>query len=377
MNYRQIIADSWKYTQENRKLIYWFGFLPSILTTTVGIGYLAYQFFAFKKSYLFDNAETSFLHDVVNYGWNFISSHTSLTIPLIIIAIIVSVLWFLMPTLCMASAVQAIARAKNGQKSGIGVGLKYGIMAFLPLLEFHAFLAVFAPFSILNEGAFALRNLGVDMFKILLIPIILFLLIGLFLKLLFTYSDLYIVIDGEGVLSSMKKSAKLVIFNWQQTFLITLLMIIIGIRIVIQAVLVVLVPGILILLGGYFASLALSFVWIVLLGIVGVAGLLFASYLGGVVDIFSYTVWTYTFLHLTNQEVLSARDEVIDTSVKDLGSSTRVVLRLQAANDPGVIYTAPKAEVPKAQVPDIRIFPPKIPPRDPDSDSSSGIPGVL
>lgn len=376
MNYRQIIADSWKYTQENRKLIYWFGFLPSILTTTVGIGYLTYQFFAFKKSYLFDDAETSFLHDVINYGWTFISTHASLTIPLIIIAIIVLVLWFLVPTLCMASAVQSIARAKNGQKSGIGVGLKFGILAFLPLLEFHAFLAIFTPFSIINEAGFVLRNLGVDLFQILLIPMILFLFIGLFLKLLFSYSDLYIIIDNEGVLSSMKKSVKLVIFNWQQTFLITLLMIIIGIRIVIQAVLVVLVPGILILLGGYFASLALSVVWIVILVIIGVAGLLFASYLGGVVDIFSYTVWTYTFLHLTNQEVLSARDEVIDTSVKDLGSTSRVVPRLRSVNvaGAGVINTAPRAEVPE-----IKVIPPRDSSRDPDIDenSSSGIPGVL
>ncbi|MFA4890898.1 MAG: hypothetical protein WC604_00900 [Candidatus Gracilibacteria bacterium] len=345
MNYRQIIADSWRHTQNNKGLIYWFGFLPSILTTTVGIGYLAYQFFAFKRSYLFDDSETSFLSDVSNFGWNFISSHASLSVPLVVVAIIVTILWFLVPTLTEASAIQAIARSKNNQKSGVGIGLKYGIMAFLPLFEFHLLVKTFTPMSLVTEMGFVLRNLGMGAFKIFLPVFIVILIIALILHLLFTYAGLYIVIDDEGVFASMKKSAKLVILNWQHTILITILMIIIGVRIIIQAILVFLIPAIVIFTAGFLATLALETTVLIVAGILGLAALLLAAYLGGVVDIFSYTVWTYTFLELTGQKEVSARDEV---------SSAR-----------GVVSTAPEIPVTPLEVPAAPVVPVSAKPATP------------
>jgi len=321
MNYKQIIADSWKFTQDNRRLIYWFGFLPSFLTTSVGIGYLAYQFFAFKKSFLFDNSETSFMHDVFGYAWDFFNNHSSLGVPFIIISIIVGILWFLVPTLFKACAVQAIARARNGQPSGVGVGLKHGIMSFLPLLEFHAIIKTFAPFSIIIEMAFVLRNLGITIFNMLLPVFIVILIVSLIFVLLFTYSDLFIIIDDEDILSSMKKSTKLVILSWQQTFLITILMIIIGIRIVIQAIFVFLIPAVVILGAAFIATLTVKTLFIFILGFLSLIGLLIAAYLGGIVDIFSYTVWTYTFLELTSQKEISARDTCADLSVQLSGGT--------------------------------------------------------
>lgn len=308
MNYRQTIMDSWKFTQENKRLIYWFGFLPSFLSTAVGIGYIAYQFFAFKKSYLFNDTDESFLTDVVNFIWNFLKTHSSLSIPLIIIAIIVTILWFLVPTLFKASAIQAIARAKNGQKSGVGVGLKYGMMVFLPLFEFHMLVKTFAPFSIIIEMGFVLRNLGPAIFQMMIPAFALIFVIAIGLFLLFTYADLYIIVDDEKILTAMRKSVKLVILNWQQTFLITFLMIIIGVRIVIQAILVFLIPAIVILTGAFLATLALESAVLVIAGVVGVVGLIIAAYLGGIVDIFAYTVWTFTFLELTSQVEISARE---------------------------------------------------------------------
>ena len=308
MNYRQTIMDSWKFTQENKRLIYWFGFLPSLLSTTVGIGYIAYQFFAFKKSYLFNDTDESFLTDVVNFIWNFLKTHASLSVPLIIIAIIVAILWFLIPTLFKACAIQAIARAKNGQKSGVGTGLKYGMMVFLPLFEFHMLVKTFAPFSIIIEMGFVLRNLGPAIFQMMIPAFVLIFFIAMGLFLLFTYADLYIIIDDEKILTAMRKSVKLVILNWQQTFLITFLMIIIGVRIIIQAIFVFLIPTIIILSGAFLATLALESAVLVVAGVIGVAGILIAAYLGGIVDIFAYTVWTFTFLELTSQAEISARE---------------------------------------------------------------------
>lgn len=316
MDYRQIIAESWVYTQKSKKLIFWFGFIPSILTTTVGAGYISYQFFAFKKSYLFGDEHGSFLKDVVTFIWEFIKSHVSLTLPLVITVAVLALIYLLYPTLAKAAAIQTIARNKNGQPAGVGTGLRYGIMSYLQLFEYHLLIKTFSFFSVLIEMSFVVRNLGLALFEILLPVFILFIIIGFILTLLFIYTDFYIVIDGESVFDSIKKSAKLVIMNWKHTFLITILMVIIGIRIIIQAVMVFLIPAIIVLITGYIATVALPVTGLLVGGIVGVAMLILSAYLTGIVDIFSYTVWTYTFLTFTSEKQVSAREEYIEKKIQ-------------------------------------------------------------
>lgn len=310
MEYRQIIADSWKYTQSNKRLIIWFGFFSCLLTTTVGVGYIAYQFFAFKNSYLFSSEEHSFLSQVVGFILDFIKTNLSLTVPLIIFAIIFAILYFLYPTLAKAAAIQTIARNKNGQKAGVGSGFRHGIMSFLPLLEYHLLINTFSFFSILIEMSFVLRNLGPVLFKILLPLFILLIIIGFILTLLFTYTDFYIVIDHEPIFLAMRKSAKLVIMHWKYTFLISILMIIIGLRIILQVVMVFLIPALIVLITGYLATVTLPVTGVIVGGIVGLIALLLAAYLSGIVEIFSYTVWTYTFLAVTQEKELTARESV-------------------------------------------------------------------
>lgn len=308
MDYKQIIAESWNYTQKNKKLIRWFGFLPALLTTSVGVGYIAYQIFAFKTSWMFDNAEYSSLTQVVTLIWDFIKTHVSWTVPLIILAVLFFIFYMLFPTIAKASAIQMIARNRNGQQAGVGTGLRHGIMSFLPLFEYHLLIKTFSFFSILIEMSFVVRNLGATLFYFLLPAFIIFIFISLLLTLLFTYADFFIVIDDKRVFESMKESGKLVITHWQSTFLITILMIIIGVRIVIQAFVVLIIPGIIILVSGYIATVALPVTGVIVGLTIGGIGLIVAAYLNGIVDIFSYAVWTFTFLQLTSEKELSARE---------------------------------------------------------------------
>lgn len=308
MSYKHIIQEAWLYTQQNKKLIYWYGFFPSIFTTAVGVMYLAYQFFAFKKSELFDHASKSFLSDVVSFIFNYLSMHADQRVPLIITAIVLGIIYLLLPTLTQAAAIQIIARHRNGQDVGVADGVKYGLMSYLPLFEYHTFIKTFGLFSILFEAAFVLRNLGMEIFQALLPIFIIFMVIGFILTLLFTYADLYIIIDGEGVMSAVVKSAKIVILHWQKTFLISALMMIIGARIILQIILLILVPGAVLIATAYFATVSLAQIGIIVGIVLSLVALFFAAYLGGVVDVFSYAVWTYTFLELTNEKEVTARD---------------------------------------------------------------------
>jgi len=308
MDYKKLIAEAWEYTQENKKMIRWFGFFPSIFTTIYGAAYITYQVFAFKTSPLFDDSKNSFFHDVIVFIIDFIRAHFSWTPMLIILALFFGVMLFLLPTLTKAAAIQKIARNRNGQKAGVGAGLKYGLLSFLPLLEYHTLIKTFSLFMILGEMSFAIRNLGVSAFSFLLPIFIIFMLISFVLTLVFTYSDFFIVVDGEGVFDSMTKSAKLVVTNWAHTFLITILMLIIGVRIIIQALIVFSIPFLVLLISGYMATVAIPSIVIIVGGILGGILLLISSYLVGVVDIFAYAVWTYTFLDLSAQGEISARD---------------------------------------------------------------------
>jgi len=310
MNYRKIIVEAWEYTQANKRLVHWLGVVPAFFTTTFSIGYLMYQYFAFKKSYLFDNADESFLHTVVIAIFDFIKNHFSWTLPLVIIAIIFGIFYLLLPTLAEASAVQIIARERNGQRVSVSRGVRHGIMSFLPLFEYHLMVKTFTVFSILIEMAFVLRNLGVGIFEIMLPLFMVVLFVSFILLLLFTYTDFYIIIDGNKIIDSIKKSSRLVITNWRDTFLITFLMIIIGIRIIIQAIIVFMVPIFVVAVTSYLTTILMPSTGIVLGGALGLIALLVASYLNGVVNIFTYSVWTYTYLDLTSEKELSARDKV-------------------------------------------------------------------
>jgi hypothetical protein len=308
MDYRSVISQSWLYTQSNKKLVFWFGFLPAFFTTTIGAGYIAYQFFAFKTSFLFSEQEENFFFDILMTIWEILKNNISLSIPLVIFGIIFALGYFLFPTLAQASAIQMIARNRSGQKAGPGTGLKYGLLSFLPLFQYHLLIKTFSFGSILIQMSFVIRNLGVSMFQIFF-PIFLFvMIIGLILTLLFTYADFFIVIDDKGVFESMRSSIRMVIMNWKSTFLITLLMILIGVRIIIQVVLIFMIPFLIILIAGYLATVTLPITGIVVGAIVGGIALILASFLNGVVDIFSFTVWTYTFLHITQEKELSARE---------------------------------------------------------------------
>lgn len=310
MNYRALISEAWKYTQANKKLIVWLGFIPSIFTTTAGILYVLYQFFSIKRSALFDNAAHSFIYDVATFAVKVLKSSGSLMVPIIVTSIIVAIIYLLLPTLCQGAAIQYIARRRNGQNVTIGDGVKYGLLAFLKLFEYHMLVRSFSWAAILSEMTFVLRNTNINIFKFLLPLFVFIFIVGLIMNLLFTYADLFIVVEEEGVMSSLKHSTKMVFLSWQHTFLITVLMLIIGVRIILQIIMVLLVPALIFLTAGYFTSLAIPYLTVTIVSIVGIASLLLAAYLGGIVNIFAYTVWTFTFLDLIEKQEIKARDKV-------------------------------------------------------------------
>ncbi|MDP2625197.1 MAG: hypothetical protein Q8P27_03350 [Candidatus Peregrinibacteria bacterium] len=308
MDYKGVIRDAWHLTQKNKPLMWWYAFTPEFIGLLVGIFYLMYQVLSFWKSPVFHAYEgDSFSHDVISFAGEFLSKQTSLGIVLIIVAAIVILLYFTLPIFCKAALVQLIARKRNGQDVKTVEGVSFGFLHFLPLFEYRLLLRTFSLFGLVTEASFVIRNLGTGAFGILFIPFTLMFFIGLALLLLFTYSEYFIIIDGKRMMPAMGASAKLVIRHWQHTFLMFILMLLITLRIFLNIILVLLIPSLIIISTGVLASFALAKVGLVIGVIVGVIGMYFAAYLGGVLEVFTSSVWVFTFLELTSKEEVSAR----------------------------------------------------------------------
>lgn len=303
MNSRQIIADAWHFTGENKKLMWWYAFVPAVLGTLIGILYLTYQFFAFKKSKIFDNAEHGFLTDVLTAIVNFFKNNGDLLVPAIIVAVIVLVLYLLLPTLCQGGLMQIIAKKYKGEHVRTSAGISLGLLSFLPLLEYNLLIKSFSLFSLLTEAAFIWRNLGTGPFEALLPIFIIAAIVFLVLTLVFTYSEFFLVLDRVSVLRSMGRSAKLVILSWQHTFLIGILMLIISLRVIINIIAVLLVPALLFISGGILATIALpASIGYMIAIIISAAGLLIASYFSAIISVFATAVWTFTFVELMHEK---------------------------------------------------------------------------
>lgn len=311
MNYRQIIGEAWNFTQENKKLIVWYAFIPSVLSTIVGVVYLVYQFYAFKSSPLFENWQESFTVVALKGIFDAIKSHMESLVPLIIVGIIFALMYFFLPPFTEGAMIQLIARKKGGQDVRIRDGLKYGMFYFLALFSYSLVDRTYNITSLFWEGGFLLRYLGPAAFETLLPVVAVITIVSLIFMVLFIFAQYYIVIDDSHITTSMAKSAVLVTKHIGKTLMISMLMFVIGIRILLQIVFVLLVP--LGVLTGifYFAASTIPDVGLIIGGVLGVAALFFASYLGAIVHVFTTTVWVFAFLDLSTTPEINARGGVV------------------------------------------------------------------
>lgn len=309
---REIIGEAWEFTQSNKKLILWYAFLPSLLTTLVGIVYVAYQYVFLINSPAF-GVEEGFLLRFVSSVVALIQSNFSSTLPFLIAAAVIVVLYILIPSLCEGAIIQLIARKRNRQKIRTRDGLRYGIMSFLPLFEYSWLTRTFSIFSIVTWSTFLIRGLGWEGFQTFSPLLILLALVGIVMTLFFTYTEFFIVIDDRRVIESITKSSVLVITHLEETILLSILMLIISLRIVIQILFVLLIPAVMITIAYVLASSTLPTFALGLAAIVGLVLLYIAAYLSATIHVFAASVWTFTFLDLTAQKSDSARKRTKST----------------------------------------------------------------
>ncbi len=300
MNVRDIVRKAWQMTQVHLKKLIWYGFTPAFFSTVVSSSYLAYQYNAFRTSAAFGTHETNTL-DMVRLIWDMAASHKGLSIVLIILAVLFFAGYTLTPPVFKGALISALHKIKNYES--IEGSFEVGVRHFFVLFEFGVVTGAFSITTLFTESSFILRWWGENVFFIIL-PILLFIaMAGLIINFLFTYSEYYIVLEGRGLMKSMTESSVLVIGNLRKTFLVFILMLLIGARIILNVLLVLLIPMLVVFLTTYLASIFLSTFGLVMIGIFALIVLMVSAYLLGIFQIFATAVWVLTFSQLTEKSV--------------------------------------------------------------------------
>jgi hypothetical protein len=300
MNVRDVVRKSWQVTQVHLKKLIWYGSVPAFFSTVVSSVYLTYQFFAFKNSALFTGDTHPKLLEEIDMVWGIVSAYPKATIVLIVLAAIIFAGYTLTPPIFRGTLIHALMKIKNYEP--ITGSFEVGLRKFFPLFEFGLIVGSFSIITLFTESSFILRWWGVNIFFIAL-PILLFVAtVGLIASYLFTYSEYFIVLEGMGIIQSIKESGILVISNLRKTFLVFLLMLLIGVRIILNVVLILLIPMGIVFLGAYFAAIFSQTIGLVVIGVISLGILLVASYLMGLFNVFSTAVWVFTYAELTHKE---------------------------------------------------------------------------
>ncbi len=286
--------------------MYYFAFLPALITALAGIFFVVYQGVSLKRYF---EHESGVLLDLLKFVISLISENPEYTLIGIVTLAIGAFMYLFYPSFSEAALIEVISRKLNGQTIKMRQGVQFGFKNFFAVLEFNGLLSAVSITALIGYGTIILRTLGPEFLKIASVFLIVIGIISIVADFLFTYAKYYIVIDDLGVFAALGKSTKLVINNFESVALIFLMLFLIGLRIIVNIVLILIIPGLIVLIAGFFASIALNITGYVISAVIGLVGIYLSGYLGGVVSVFAHAVWTLTFLKLTSEDNLSARDQ--------------------------------------------------------------------
>ena len=299
MNYKKLISAAWDFTLQNKKLVTYYSFWPAIFATASTMLVLIFQ-----STSVLTKAGRVDIHlysDVMDLLKQIFITNPQLFWTISIIGLVVFILELFLPIFCEGASIQLIADRYQGRNTNLTKGIKYGWVNFVKLTEYHGVLFAFSSFTILRVAGYIYIYLTPDALKLFSPFLILLFFIGLIFSFLFTYAENYIVIDGEDIFTSLKNSSGLVLENLKETVLILFLLALIGLRILLNLIIVVLIPVLFSYIVSVLTALNLMQYKLFLLSGLAVLILYFIGKLGGALRIFTQAVWTFTFLELKDR----------------------------------------------------------------------------
>lgn len=296
MTPREIIAEAWRMTTTEKTLWRW-GFFASFFETLLNIKLFMYQFY-FLFEHLRGGDAGLFDIEIAIYnsmpGWFFWT---------FVIGFVVLVIIELFVPHFATGAIIGLA-AKAHRKEPLKGGLVLAMYNFFGVFTAHEVL-VFSGWNMaLTTCSLILRYIdGSIKYALIWIAIGLWVISNI-LKFFFSFTEEGIVIQKLGVFTAMGRSTKLIISYLGHVMFLLLLLFIISLRIVVNVLLVFLIPGAAVGMGiilTYFFAPTVSYI---IATILGLGLVVLVSYFMAYLHVFKQTVWTITFLELSQKKDL-------------------------------------------------------------------------
>jgi len=297
MTPREIIAEAWAITTREPRLRRW-AFISSFLETLFSIKLIGYQFY-FAYSYFYHSEAAGFF-DVEIALYNALPLWLSLTLGILFVLLLLAE-WF-MPHLCLGALIGL--SAKSYRKEEVKGGLVLGLYNFFSIFAIHEFLTLSSVSLLVTATSLAYRYSDGALRSIAIGMLIFFFVTSLILKFFFSFAEEAVVTQKLGIFTAIGRSFKLIVSHLSHVVFLLLLLFVISLRIVINAIMVVLIPAIIIGLALILTTILPQAISYTIAGIVGLALVIAASYMFAYIHAFKVTVWTLTYLELIKHKDL-------------------------------------------------------------------------
>ncbi len=297
MNYPEIFKQAWSMTSQNRYLRV-LGTIASLFATLIGLIRIRY-----------------ILPTPIGTGtdiWYYLQNNTTSPITyavLIVLGIgLTYLLAFVFGIISEGGIISAIAKMHDQQvQLNLSKTISFGIQSFLSLTEYRVLTNAF------HIGAYIMYVLLIRFYLRIYFPestlisdfMPVIVIIGILVTIttiFLTYADYHLVIHKSQVIESIKKSATLVLFHFQETLLISVLLLLMVIRALLNMLLIFALPAIAVYIISFTQKLlpdtialavALTFIVVIFIWSVIISGTLL---------VFTTAVWTISFMELEKKK---------------------------------------------------------------------------
>jgi hypothetical protein len=301
---RAIVAEAWTIAKRERSLWRW-GFASTLLETLLNLKLFGYQAWFFY-SYVIRNDPIGFfameemLYQYVPFGI-FI---TTITFFLILV---VCELFF--PHMALGAIIGLAAKVHKKEKPKGGLVL--ALYNFFPIFVVREIFFLTSVSTVTTIISLILRYGALKGFAISIL-LILF-VVSVVLRFFASFAEEAVVIRKVGPFSAINKSFKLIISYLSHIVFLLLLLIVITLRIFMNVAMFLIAPAIVIGVGLLLTTFLPEFLSYSIAGVLGIVLVILISYFLAYLHIFKQTVWTLTYLELSEQKeldvILSEKEE--------------------------------------------------------------------
>jgi len=300
MTQREIIAEAWSMTQRERKIRAW-GFASELLETLLDTKLLVYQTF-FVYTYIQGDpigffAVEEYLMRVLPL-WAFITFLAAFVL-LVILEIFI-------PKMCLGAIIGLAA--KSHKKEEVKGGLVLALYNFLPLFAVRELFVLGHITIMITIISLVVRYMPSGLHIPIVVLAFIFWFFSNIFRLLAIFAEEDIVIRKSGIFTALGRSFKLIISHVGHVFFLFLLLLVISLRILLNAVVLFVLPAIIIGISVLLAAFLSAILTTILTTISAIIIILFASYFFAYVHVFTQTVWTITYMELQKMKDLDIID---------------------------------------------------------------------